>query len=609
MKRVFILALAVLMVLSVCSVSAFADAAEEPDEAAAIEFNHKVFEANRLDTLFGRHESLTFSFVYPEEPGRTWFVWETSDCMYQEWGTQAAQLDRDRVVYAMNCDEETGAVSVHCGVNVEPDYNPFYSFVRETEEAFFDPAHDHVTRIWEEDGAIHGASQFDETLSRDFVENELGLEYTGQTIRTELTLDAETYELLKSVETMVQDGKETVVCVIDMEYDMPEPLACRTLRAPFERNTENAMTVNYFVDAGSDHAFSRTLTLPVNTEAGMVFGDVPVVFFNDPKGETLAHWDRMSDLTMYLFTNPDEELSAGFRTLYDKLMQEMRSAEPDAGTFEKLVAANSAEEVLSRHENFTMTRSVFRDDAEIYSAYEYRDADTYFWGYSDGSASLLKPDLTVLRNSSEQGSSYVTTIYDTPETCASTFEYWKNSTIIYIPETELLLETRDTGTGAFVAVTKTSDPVLVEQALTEHASRGGCEYAEGMSLRFEYTFDKETGDLLALDTFLIDAQGESTCYSRDSYAYNVEVYDPAAEGEPFAEYKTAVASPELSRTISVTFAPDTGKERTIACDLPNAGRFRIICDGQYVKELYTDRACTQLFTTSDGVSDLELYVK
>lgn len=607
MKRVFILALVVLMALSMCSVSAFADAAEEPDEAAAIEFNHKIYEANRLDTLFGRHESLTFSFVYPEEPGRTWFVWETSDCMYQEWGTQAAQLDRDRVVYAMNCDEETGAVSVHCGVNVEPDYNPFYSFVRETEEAFFDPAHDHVTRIWEEDGAIHGASQFDETLSRDFVENELELEYTGQTIRTEIAVDAETYELLKSVETMVQDGKETVVCVIDMGYDMPEPLACRTLRAPFERNTENAMTASFVVDAGTDHAFSRELTVPVNTDAGMMFGDVPFVYFNDPDGETLAHWNRMSDLNMYIFTNPDEELTARFRTLYDKVIQEMRSAEPDAETFEKLVAANSAEELLSRHENFTMTRSVFRDDAEIYSAYEYRDPDTYFWGYSDGSASLLKPDLTVYRNSSEQGSSYVTTIYDTPETCASTFEYWKNSAIIYIPETELLLETRDTGTGAFVAVTKTSDPASIEQALLEQGV--SYEYTEGMSLRFEYTFDKETNDLLAIDASLTDAQGKSVCGFRDSYAYDVEAYDPAAEGEPFAEYKTAAADPELSRTISVTFAPDTGKERTIVCDLPKAAWFSIFSDEQYVEELYTDRACTQLFTTSDGVSDLELYVK
>ena len=607
MKKFFILALVVLMTLSMCSVSAFADAAEEPDEAAAIEFNHKVFEANRLDTLFGRHESLTFSFAYPEEPGRTWFVWETSDCMYQEWGTNAAQLDRDRVVYAMNCDEETGAVSVHCGLNVEPDYNPFYSFVLETEEAFFDPAHDHVTRIWEEDGAIHCASKFDETLSRDFVENELGLEYTGQTIRTEITVEAETYELLKSVETMVQDGEEAVVCVIDMEYDMPEPLACRTLRAPFERDTENTMTVSVVVDAGTDHAFSRALTVPVNTDAGMVFGDVPFVYFNDPDGETLAHWNRMSDFNSYIFTNPDEELTARFRTLYDKVIQEMRSAEPDAETFEKLVAANSAEEVLSRHENFTMSRSVFRDDAEIYSAYEYRDADTYFWGYSDGRASLLKPDLAVYRESSEQGSSYGTIIYDTPETCASTFEYWKNSVIIIIPETELLVETRDAGTGAFVAVTKTSDPVLVEQTLLEQGIAD--EYTEGMSLRFEYTFDKETGDLLALDTFLIDAQGESTCGFRDSYAYNVEVYDPAAEGEPFAEYKTAATDPELSHTITLTFAPDTDNERTIACDLPNAGRFSIICDEQYVEELYTDRACTQLFTTSDGVSDLELYVK
>ncbi len=130
-----------------------------------------------------------------------------------------------------------------------------------------------------------------------------------------------------------------------------------------------------------------------------------------------------------------------------------------------------------------------------------------------------------------------------------------------------------------------------------------------MSLRFEYTFDKETNDLLAIDASLTDAQGKSVCGFRDSYAYNVEVYDPAAEGEPFAEYKTAAASPELSRTISVTFAPDTDNERTIVCDLPKAAWFYIFSDGQYVDDLYTDRACTQLFTESDGTSDLELYVK
>lgn len=130
-----------------------------------------------------------------------------------------------------------------------------------------------------------------------------------------------------------------------------------------------------------------------------------------------------------------------------------------------------------------------------------------------------------------------------------------------------------------------------------------------MSLRFEYTFDKETNDLLAIDASLTDAQGKSVCGFRDSYAYNVEVYDPAAEGEPFAEYKTAAADPELTRSITLTFAPDTDNERTIVCGLPKASYFSIVHNGEYAEEIYTDRACTQLFTESDGVSDLELYVK
>ena len=68
----------------------------------------------------------------------------------------------------------------------------------------------------------------------------------------------------------------------------------------------------------------------------MMHGNVPFVFFHDPDGETLIHWDRMSDNSAYVFTNPDEELTARFQALYDKVIQEMRSAEPDAETFEKL---------------------------------------------------------------------------------------------------------------------------------------------------------------------------------------------------------------------------------------------------------------------------------
>lgn len=605
MRKTLALILVVLILLCMVPASVFADTAEEPDEATAAEFNHKVYEANRLDTLFGRHKSLAYSFVYPEEPGRTWFVWQTSDCAYQEWGTSAAQFDRDRVVYTMNCDEETSAVSVSCGVNIEPDYNPFYNFVGETEEEFFDPAHDHVTRIWEEDGEIHSTSQFDETLSRKFVENELGLKYTGQTIRTEIILDAETYEILKHVETMVQDGEEIAVCVIDVKYDLPEPLACRTLRAPFERNTENAMTVSFIVDAGTDHGFSRALTVPVSTEASLMFGDVPFVYFNDPNDETLAHWDRMSDLNLYVFTNPDEALTAKFQTLYDRVIQEMRSAE----TFEKLVAASGGDTILSRHENFEMTRTIFRDEEEILTVTNYRDADVDYWGYSDGSAALRRADVWVDREPGAEGFVYVETIFDTPEALEYSFVYSRDSALITIPEQEKLLETKDAGDGRFVAVTESRDSELIRQILAETESVGGYAYVEGMSLRYEYTFDTQSSDLLNIDAFLIDPEGEAHLLLRDTYAYDVNVYDPFAEGEPFAEYEAAATDPELSRTITVVFDPDTDNEHSVEYVLPRAAYFYIFRDGWYVEEIYTDRACAQLFESSDGVSDLELYVK
>ena len=321
MRKLFVAALSVLTVLSLCLLPAFAEAAQAPDETAAVEFNHKVYEANRLDALFSRHESVAYAFSYPVEPGRTWFVWETREGIYQEWGTYCAQLDRDRIVYSMRFDEASETLSAVCGVNIDPDYDPLYSFVMKTEQEFFDTEHDHVLEISQEDGLIHLVSEFDETLSQKYVEQELGMEYVGQTIRTELFLDADTLEILKSVETLVQDGEETEACVIDVEYDTPEPVASRTLRAGFERASENMMTVTFVVDGGTDHEFSRALTVPTNSEAGQVFGDTPWVCFSDADCETLSHWDRMSDRTIYIFTNPDDELNDKYQALLAQVQQ------------------------------------------------------------------------------------------------------------------------------------------------------------------------------------------------------------------------------------------------------------------------------------------------
>ena len=608
MKKMLAIILTVLMVLSLCP--AFAEAVEAPDEAAAVEFNHKVYEANRLDTLFDRHGSVAYAFSYPVEPGRTWFVWETSEGIYQEWGTDGAQLERDRIVYSMNFDEASETLSTGCGVNIDSDYDPLYSFVMKTEQEFFDTEHDHVLEISQEDGLIHQVSEFDETLSQKYVEQELGMEYVGQTIRTELFLDADTLELLKSVETLVQDGEETAACVIVVEYDTPEPVASRTLRSSFERPSENVMTVTFVVDAGTDHAFSRELTVPVNTEAGQMFGNTSAVCFDDADCETLSHWDRMSDKTLYIFTNPDNELTEKYQALLAKALQAMDPAEPDAATFEALVAANTGSAILSRHASFSTDRSTARDGEEILAETSYRDADTYFWGFSDGRAMLRQADLWVDRAAKGEGvEAYTETIFDSVEAAQEAFAYALDSASVILPETETLLETVDAGDGRFVAITEESDPATVAWTLSANLPAGGYEYAEGMTLRYEYTFDTNTRDVLNIRTELTDAEGVILLTQEESFAYDMEAYDPFAQSEPFAEFEAAATDPKQNRTIAVVFDPDTENERSVEYVLPNHAFFSVFLNGQYVEQLYTDRECTQLFEGSDGISDLQLYVK
>ena len=106
-------------------------------------------------------------------------------------------------------------------------------------------------------------------------------------------------------------------------------------------------------------------------------------------------------------------------------------------------------------------------------------------------------------------------------------------------------------------MTEESDPELVAWALSENLFAGGYEYAEGMTLRYEYTFDAETQDVLGIYTELTDAEGEVLLTQEDRFTYDIEPYDPFAEGEPFAEYEAAARDPEQSRTITVVFDPDT----------------------------------------------------
>ena len=97
-KRFLAGILVVFIAMVLFPLSAAAEMTDVLDEAAVLALNHAIFEANQLDAIFSRHESVAYTFVYPEEPGRTWFVWETKDGVYQEWGTDMSQYETDREV-------------------------------------------------------------------------------------------------------------------------------------------------------------------------------------------------------------------------------------------------------------------------------------------------------------------------------------------------------------------------------------------------------------------------------------------------------------------------------------------------------------------------------
>ena len=209
----------------------------------------------------------------------------------------------------------------------------------------------------------------------------------------------------------------------------------------------------------------------------------------------------------------------------------------------------------------------------------------------------------------EQEIAYVEVLFDTDDAAAYSFAYARDAAVITIPEQEELLETVREDNGLFIAVTQISDPDFVSQAMEEHASMGGYAYEDGMILQYKYTFDAETKDLLGVDVILIDSAGEAHTYSTEMYAYDVEPYDPAKDGEPFAKYLAASADPEQVRTVSVTFDTNTENEHTVEYVIPHYTYFNILSHDTYVEEIFSDHECTQPYEGSDGVEDLVLYVK
>lgn len=307
--------IAVLLILCLCPLGALAETAADLDDGDIAGLYQAIFEANREEALFSRHESIAYKVYNPDAPDSYDVIWETAEQYYQSFGEAFAVWARDQVYYMMNWDPEAGGFYLTCGYDYDRCYNIF-CFAGDSAEDIFNPEHERLTDRFEEDGRLYLITEYDETLSLETLEG-MGREYAGQSVKSKLVMDAETNEIVEYYQYVTEDGEDTVIYYMAMSYDQPEPFACRVLRAAFERDARNTMNMTYLIDPGTDHETVRTLTLPANTDCRFSAVTTPYVYFYDPDCTRMSGWDGMSDLTVYIYTNPSDELTEKFMALYN----------------------------------------------------------------------------------------------------------------------------------------------------------------------------------------------------------------------------------------------------------------------------------------------------
>lgn len=306
-------AILLVLCLCLCPLCAWAETNETSGESDYSELVQAIWAANQLEALFSRHESLQFLFANPAAPDGYDVIWETPGAYYQSFADYFAILERDQTYYMLEDQGEDGIVLM-AGYDYDPYYH-LYTIAGDTVDDLIDPAHERPTDAYEQDGKLYLTIAFDESQAQNALES-MGLEYTGQVVMSRITVDAATYEILAWHTFTVENGEETVFDTIQVSYDRPEPMACLTLRAAFERTGVATMTITQVFDPDTDHEVVNTMTVPVNTSC-YNFCSVPYVYFYDKEQTRCTGWDRMSDLTVYIYTNPDEALIQHFQALLD----------------------------------------------------------------------------------------------------------------------------------------------------------------------------------------------------------------------------------------------------------------------------------------------------
>ena len=275
----------------------------EDAELSFDEANRAIFEANRLETILSNHESVEYRQLFTAENAPEWpyYVYETSDMAYTETPTVSAYVGNGRYYELMEktAGSEFYYVFDFCH-HYDPAANIGYEIVPQTYEEWWDETQETEAGCYVEGNEIHLLSAATPEGSREIVEKYLQMPYSGEMITSERIADAESFELHRFIFRMEKDGVITEPLIYEVEYDSPEPRACRNLRAFAERDAAQVATVRLVMNPGTAEEEEQTMVVPVGSNV-VYFADEWMEMFEDPQCTVPAgQWDKLSDHTYYM---------------------------------------------------------------------------------------------------------------------------------------------------------------------------------------------------------------------------------------------------------------------------------------------------------------------
>ena len=281
---------------------------EEEETLDYAEVSERVYEANKLDAIFGNHGSVQYCLTFDKDqrPDMPCFIYETPDMAYSEDRDAAFYADRAGFYQMWTDGAWSDLYYTFDFVNgFDPHLNAGYQIMPESPEEWWNPAEETPLDVWAEGGSVYLKSVYSEAMSRAFIETWLPGAYAGQTVTVLAAADQQTYELTSLVYTLFdQDGQVVGTPLIySIDYDLDEPRACRNLRACAERSSELTAELTIIMNPGTDDEVIETMTVPAGSTVIYV-SDSGMSLYEDADCTVPAsRWDKLSDMTWYLAPN------------------------------------------------------------------------------------------------------------------------------------------------------------------------------------------------------------------------------------------------------------------------------------------------------------------